>query len=337
MLTLECIYSIKLVHSIRKEIFVKLVTFKQSWLDVQTRLGAWIDEDKILDLNLNVSDMFQFFAQNCFEEGQNRIDAFQKQRKDDSDLTDVLFPVANVQLLAPFPHPMSLRDFGVFKTHMDAASRITGKEISAEWFKLPNYYRGSTSPASIAGHEAVVTWPNYTEKLDFELEWGVYIGKMGKNISIEEASDYIAGFTIYNDISARDIQFRHMTLSLGPAKGKDFDNSNIMGPCLVTPDELGDPYNLKMTASVNGEVWAEGNTSDMYYSFAEMISFVSQSETLFIGDFLGSGTVGNGCGWELDQWIQPGDVIELEVENIGVLRNRIGEPEHNPAAWKEKA
>ena len=139
--------------------------------------------------------------------------------------------MADVQLLAPFPRPASLRDFGVFKTHMDAAARITGKEISPEWFKLPNYYRGSTSPSSIAGHEAVVTWPNYTEKLDFELEWGVYIGKTGKNISVAEASEYIAGYTIYNDISARDIQFRHMTMALGPAKGKDFDNSNIMGPC----------------------------------------------------------------------------------------------------------
>jgi 2-keto-4-pentenoate hydratase/2-oxohepta-3-ene-1,7-dioic acid hydratase in catechol pathway len=219
---------------------------------------------------------------------------------------------------------------------MDAAARITGKEISPEWFKLPNYYRGSTSPSSITGPEAVVTWPNYTQKLDFELEWGIYIGKTGKNISVAEASEYIAGYTIYNDISARDIQFRHMTMALGPAKGKDFDNSNIMGPCLVTPDEIGDPYNLRMIARVNGEVWADGNTSDMYYSFEEMISFVSQSETLHPGEFLGSGTVGKGCGWELDRWIQPGDVIELEVENIGVLRNQIGEPEVNPAEWTEK-
>ena len=316
---------------------VKLVTFKKSSQDEYTQLGAWIDNDQIVALNLDdVSNMRQFFEQNCTADAQKRIDAIQQQRHDGADMSDAVFPVEDVQLLAPFPHPASLRDFGVFKTHMDAASRITGKEISPEWFKLPNYYRGSTSPASIAGHEAVVTWPNYTEKLDFELEWGVYIGKMGKNIPIAEAPEYIAGYTVYNDISARDIQFRHMTLSLGPAKGKDFDNSNIMGPCLVTPDEIGDPYNLQMIARVNGEVWAEGNTSDMYYTFAEMISFVSQSETLFPGDFLGSGTVGNGCGWELDRWIQPGDIIELEIENIGVLRNPIGQPEENPAAWKEK-
>lgn len=325
---------------------MKLVTFKHPSLDKPTTLddahiGVWIDKDNILALNLNARNMIAFFTNNCIDEASNYIARIQESCKQDepnihSDESKGIFPVSEVELLAPFPQPTSLRDFGVFKEHMDAAARITGKEISPEWYKLPNYYRGSTSPASIAGHEAVVMWPNYTEKLDFELEWGIYIGKQGKNIPIDEAPAYIAGYTIYNDISARDIQFRHMTLSLGPAKGKDFDNSNIMGPCLVTPDEIGDPYNLSMIARVNGEVWAEGNTSDMYYSFAEMISFASQSETLFPGDFLGSGTVGKGCGWELDRWIQPGDVIELEVENIGVLRNRIGEPEQNPAAWKEK-
>ena len=311
---------------------MRLVTFQTKLTDTTPRVGAWIEGDRIVDLTADAPDMCQFFEQNCIAATQRRIEQLDQKRAQQR-ATDVVFPVADVQLLAPFPRPASLRDFGVFKTHMDAAARITGKEISPEWFKLPNYYRGSTSPSSIVGHEAVVTWPNYTEKLDFELEWGVYIGKTGKNISVEEAPDYIAGYTIYNDISARDIQFRHMTLALGPAKGKDFDNSNIMGPCLVTPDEIGDAYNLRMIARVNGEVWADGNTSDMYYTFAEMISFVSQSETLYPGEFLGSGTVGKGCGWELDRWIQPGDVIELEVENIGVLRNQIGEPEVNPAAW----
>lgn len=315
-----------------KRRLMKLVTFQTKSTDTTSRLGAWIDGDRIVDLTAAAPDMLLFFEQNCTADAQLRIERIEN----GTDTSNAVYPVADVRLLAPFPRPASLRDFGVFKTHMDAAARITGKEISPEWFKLPNYYRGSTSPSSIAGHEAVVTWPNYTEKLDFELEWGVYIGKIGKNISVAEAPEYIAGYTIYNDISARDIQFRHMTLALGPAKGKDFDNSNIMGPCLVTPDEIGDPYNLRMTARVNGEVWADGNTSDMYYTFAEMISFVSQSETLYPGEFLGSGTVGKGCGWELDRWIQPGDVIELEVENIGVLRNRIGESEENPAEWKEK-
>ena len=315
---------------------MKLVTFKHPSNNEKNKIGSLIDGQTIADLALEVSDMTQLFEQNYIVEARKRLETIQAQHNDSKDNSALLYDISDVELQAPFPRPASLRDFGVFKTHMDAASRITGKEISLEWFKLPNYYRGSTSPASIAGHEAVITWPNYTEKLDFELEWGIYIGKIGKNIPIEHAHEYIAGYTIYNDISARDIQFRHMTLSLGPAKGKDFDNSNIMGPCLVTPDEIGNPYDLKMTARVNGEVWSEGTTSDMYYSFEEMISFVSQSETLFPGEFLGSGTVGKGCGWELDRWIQPGDVIELEVENIGILKNQIGQPEQNPAAWKEK-
>lgn len=315
---------------------MKLITFKLHSNNEKNKIGALLNDHTIVDLALEVSDMTQFFEQHCLDEAQECLATIQSQHSDDKANSDFIYDISDIELQAPFTRPASLRDFGVFKTHMDAASRITGKEISPEWFKLPNYYRGSTSPASIAGHGAVVTWPNYTEKLDFELEWGVYIGKTGKNIPIAEAHEYIAGYTIYNDISARDIQFRHMTLSLGPAKGKDFDNSNIMGPCLVTPDEIVDPYKLKMTARVNGEVWSEGTTSDMYYSFEEMISFVSQSETLFPGEFLGSGTVGKGCGWELDRWIQPGDVIELEVENIGVLKNQIGQPEQNPAAWKEK-
>ncbi|MCG9128428.1 fumarylacetoacetate hydrolase family protein [Candidatus Poribacteria bacterium] len=315
---------------------MKLVSFKLLSQNQHTRIGALINDGRIADLNLDTSDMTEFFEQNLIDDAQNNIDKIQEQISQGVDVSESVFALSDIHLLAPFPRAASLRDFGVFKTHMDAASRITGKPISEEWYKLPNYYRGSGSPGSIAGHEAIVTWPNYTEKLDFELEWGIYIGKTGKNIPIEDAPDYIAGFTIFNDISARDIQFRHMTLSLGPAKGKDFDNSNIMGPYLVTPDEIKDPYNLKMTAKVNGELWSEGTTADMYYSFAEMISFVSQSETLFPGEFLGSGTVGMGCGWELDRWIQPGDVIELEVENIGILRNTIGEPEVNPAAWKEK-
>lgn len=340
---------------------MKLVTFEiTTQLGKQQRLGAIIDGDQIVDLNsayalhlsetqgqsaayqsadaILPSDMIQYF-----ERGARSRKAAQAslEHLDSTNPTgirgeQIVYSADQVNLLAPFPRPASLRDFGVFKTHMDAAALITGKEISPEWFKLPNYYRGSTSPASIAGHEAPVTWPNYTEKLDFELEWGVYIGQEGKNISVEDAPNYIGGYTIYNDISARDIQFRHMTLALGPAKGKDFDNSNIMGPCLVTPDEINDPYNLRMIARVNGEVWADGNTSDMYYTFAEMISFVSQSETLCVGDFLGSGTVGKGCGWELDRWIQPGDVIELEVEGIGMLRNQIEEKSENPAAWQEK-
>ena len=151
-------------QSRKKRTIMRLVTFQTKLTDTTPRLGAWIDDDQIVDLTAVAPDMSQFFEQNCLADAQAYIER--------TDLSDVAFLVADVQLLAPFPRPASLRDFGVFKTHMDAAARITGKEISPEWFKLPNYYRGSTSPSSIAGHEALVTWPNYTQKLDFELEWG---------------------------------------------------------------------------------------------------------------------------------------------------------------------
>lgn len=235
----------------------------------------------------------------------------------------ILHPLPSVKLLAPVPQPRSLRDFGTFETHMKRAAEITRKSMPKEWYEIPIYYRGN--PYAVVGPESTVIWPKYTEKLDYELEWGIYIGKKGKNIPKDQAESYIAGYTIYNDISARDIQFKYMMMSLGPGKGKDFDTSNVMGPCLVTPDEIPEPYNLKMTARVNGEVWSEGNTNDMYYTFADLISYISQHETLQVGEFFGSGTVGRGCGWELDRWIKPGDVIELEVERIGVLRNNIGQ------------
>ena len=205
------------------------------------------------------SDMTQYFERERDRERQRRraLNTMTAPTPPASERTGLFTRLEQVNLLAPFPRPASLRDFGVFKTHMDAAALITGKEISPEWFKLPNYYRGSTSPASIAGHEATGDLAQLHRQTRFRVwKWGVYIGKEGKNISIEDAPNYIGGYTIYNDISARDIQFRHMTLALGPAKGKDFDNSNIMGPCLVTPDEIDDPYNLRMIARVNGEVWA---------------------------------------------------------------------------------
>ena len=306
---------------------MKLVTFQTKSTDTTPRLGAWITGDQIVDLTTVASDMYEFFEQNCIADAQKHVD----------QAADGIFPVADVQLLAPFPRPASLRDFGVFKTHMDAASRITGKEISPEWFKLPNYYRGSTSPSSIAGHEAVVTWPNYTEKLDFELEWGIYIGKnWQKHLYRRSTRIHRRLYHLQRHQRTRHPIPAHDVVTRGPLRARISITVISWGPCLVTPDEISDPYNLRMIARINGEVWADGNTSDMYYSFAEMISFVSQSETLHPGEFLGSGTVGNGCGWELDRWIQPGDIVELEIENIGVLRNRIGEPEVNPAEWTEK-
>ena len=226
----------------------------------------------------------------------------------------------DVALLAPVPNPNSIRDTISFETHAKNFEKRSGKPTPPLWYEQPIYYKGNTR--TVIGDGDTIEWPSYTEKLDYELEFGIYIGKTGKNISVEEAPDYIAGYTIFNDISARDKLQSEITMMLGPAKGKDMDTGNIFGPCLVTPDEL-DPSNLKMTARINGEVWSDGNSSDMYWSFAQIIEYISRSETLHPGDFIGSGTIAFGCGDELERWIKPGDIIELEVEGIGILTNQI--------------
>jgi len=166
-----------------------------------------------------------------------------------------------------------------------------------------------------------VPWPSFTEKFDYELELAAVIGRKGRNIPADRARDYIAGFTVMNDFSARDIQRKEMRVRLGPAKGKDW--CTALGPYLVTPDQIGDPYNLRMTARINGEQWSEGNSSSTYWKFEQMIEFLSKDDTIFPGDVIGSGTVGTGCGLELDRWVKRGDVMELEIEKIGVLRNRV--------------
>jgi 2-keto-4-pentenoate hydratase/2-oxohepta-3-ene-1,7-dioic acid hydratase in catechol pathway len=149
----------------------------------------------------------------------------------------------------------------------------------------------------------------------------IVIGKRGRNVPAGEAMEYIAGYTIMNDFSARDIQRKEMRVRLGPAKGKDW--CTAIGPVLVTPDEIGDAYNLRMTARVNGETWSEGNSRTMFWKFEQMIEFLSRDDTIVPGDVIGSGTVGKGCGLELNRWVKPGDTIELEIEKIGVLQNKV--------------
>lgn len=231
----------------------------------------------------------------------------------------LLYAPADVKLRAPIPRPTSMRDFYAFEEHVKKGFEKRGEPMPKEWYEIPVYYKGSHQ--SIIGPDEDVLWPSFTEKFDYELEIAFVIGKTGRNIRKENAGDYIAGFTVMNDFSARDIQRKEMKVRLGPAKGKDW--CTAIGPVLVTPDELGDPYNLAMTARINGELWSEGNTGSIHHTFERMIEFLSQDETLHPGDLIGSGTVGTGCGLELDRWVKPGDVIELEIEKIGVLRNRV--------------
>ena len=230
----------------------------------------------------------------------------------------IVYEINEVKLKAPVPRPNSLRDYLTFEGHASFSGK---KQLDKGWYEIPMCYKGN--PDTVIGPDEVVLWPAFTDSLDYELEYGIYIGKEGKNIPRARANEYIAGYTIFNDISARDIQLQEMLAGgVGPAKGKD--TCNIMGPCLVTPEEV-DPGNLRMMARVNGELWSDNNSGTAYWTWPQIIEFASMEETLYPGDFLGSGTVEAGSGMELDRWIRPGDVIELEVEGIGILRNRIGE------------
>jgi 2-keto-4-pentenoate hydratase/2-oxohepta-3-ene-1,7-dioic acid hydratase in catechol pathway len=244
------------------------------------------------------------------------------------------FAEGEVRLLAPVPRPNTVRDFSTFEQHQQRVTRAKGNaEVPAAWYEIPVYWKAN--PENVVGPGADICWPAYAEQLDYELEFGVFIGRAGRDIPKSQAADYIAGYTIFNDISARDRQAKESVMTFGPAKGKDFDTSKVLGPCLVTPDEFSAARH-RMTARINGELWSEGWTSDMYWSFASLIAYISESETLLPGDFLGSGACGTGCGLELGRWIQPGDVVELSVEGIGTIRNRLvraGSPgaNHRPA------
>lgn len=231
----------------------------------------------------------------------------------------LVYAMSDVHLLAPIPHPNSLRDFILFEGHFRRAYDAMGIDPPEAWYKMPVYYKGN--PSATIGHDEDLEWPSYTEKLDYELEMALVIGKEGRNIKQEDASDYIFGFSCMNDFSARDIQMEEMSVRLGPAKGKDFATS--IGPWIVTKDEVGDYHDLNMAARVNGEQWSLGNCREMYHSWERMIEHVSLEETIFPTDILGSGTANRGCGLEIERWLKPDDVVEIEIQNIGVLRNKV--------------
>jgi len=230
-----------------------------------------------------------------------------------------------VRLLAPLPRPLSMRDFMCFEEHLaNCLKRAAGAgpvpPIPKIWYEVPAYY--TCNVLAVIGPDADVPWPAYAQLLDYELEFAAVIGRAGKDIPRERALEHVFGYTIFDDISARDTQMKEMAANLGPGKGKDFDGGNVLGPCIVTADEI-DPYALTMVARVNGEEWSRGHSSAMHHRFEDCIAHVSRSATLHPGELLCSGTVGTGCGLEQGRFLAPGDVVELEVEKIGVLRNRI--------------
>jgi 2-keto-4-pentenoate hydratase/2-oxohepta-3-ene-1,7-dioic acid hydratase in catechol pathway len=227
----------------------------------------------------------------------------------------------------PAIDPPVMRDCLAFEEHMVNVSRRVGREVPEVFYRIPIYYKGNR--LTLIGHEWEVPWPGYTQAMDYELELGFVVGKGGRDLTPEEARECLFGVTIFNDFSARDIQREEMGGNLGPAKGKDF--ATAVGPWIVTVDEL-DVMALQMVARVNGEEWSRGSSGSIMWRPEEILAYVSWGEELHPGDLVGSGTVGGGCGLELGRFLSPGDVVELEVSGIGVLRNRLGQPQ--PVRWR---
>ncbi|MEW6262376.1 MAG: fumarylacetoacetate hydrolase family protein [Thermodesulfobacteriota bacterium] len=240
-----------------------------------------------------------------------------------------------VRLLAPLPRPVQMRDFLCFKEHLinsrNVARAIAGRtaeddpgDISLSMLQtmseMPIYYK--CNRFGVIGPDEDIVWPDYASLLDYELEFAAVIGKKAKNVPREKAREYIFGYTIFNDMSARDYQMREMRGILGPGKGKDFDTGTVIGPCIVTADEIA-PDNLTMIARVNGQEVSRGNSNTMLHKFEDCLEYVTRCETLHPGEIIASGTVGNGCGFERFSFLAPHDLIELEVEGIGTLKNRI--------------
>ena len=319
---------------------MKLVSYlKEDDAQLALLVNGYLFDTDNLNPNLPVTvTMFLNYWEDSFpiahsinrllEEGTNRFKAI---------------PVEQAEIVAPVPAPTSFRDAYSFREHAATARKNRNIPMIPEFDQFPVFYFSNHN--NITGPGDIVCMPDHFQKLDFELEVAIVICKPGKNIKAEEADDYIGGFMIMNDFSARQLQLEEMKLNLGPAKGKDF--ATAIGPWLVTPDELeefkiapkenhtGNAYNLKMKCIINGVKVSEGNLADMEWTFAEIIERSSYGVQLYPGDIIGSGTVGTGCFLELngtgklndpdyqEQWLKEGDEIELEVEGLGKLNNKI--------------
>jgi len=323
---------------------MRLITYELGGLQ---HLGAWIDNDT------NIVNLQRAVALLCPNDGEYFSDMQRLIEGGEVALglarelvatapQEVILATKDVRILMPL-RPVQLRDFICFEEHLinsfnkakevqvarsDDPEKTRAEldksgmfDIPKVWYDSPVYYNANRMTSCGTGVD--VHWPSYSKMMDFELEWAAVVGKPGKDISRENARDHIFGYTIFNDFSARDEQIRIAEAKLGPGSGKDFENSNVFGPCIVTADEFDDPYSLTMTATVNGEEWSRGSTSTMHHKFEDIIAFVSRSETIYPGEVFGSGTVGTGCGLEQMRFLESGDVVELSVEKIGSIRNKV--------------
>ena len=317
---------------------MKLVSYLKSG---EIQLGAIVNEGLY-----NLQSVNENLPKNIIDFFQSSNDLIQQTEKQLSKIADHNLSVApekDFSLLAPVPRPTSCRDGYAFRQHVESARRNRGVEMIKEFDQYPIFY--FTNHNAVQGPGDIYCMPDHFQQLDFELEVAIVIGKEGRNIKAKDADAYIAGFTIMNDLSARKLQMEEMLLNLGPAKGKDF--STVIGPWLVTPDELsaylvpakqghvGNNYNLSMKCWVNDILVSEGNVKDMDWTFAEIIERCSYGVTVFPGDVIGSGTVGTGCFLELNgtgklhnpnyqpQWLQANDTVKMTIDGLGTLVNTI--------------
>ncbi len=261
---------------------------------------------------------------------------FLKNKTLDNILDDEFVMLSETSLLSPIPKPTSLRDAYAFRQHVEAGRKSRNLPMIKEYDDFPVYYYSNHN--AVCGPGEIKINKKHMEKLDFELEIAAIIGKKGENISVEEADDYIFGYTIMNDLSARKVQKDEMKLNLGPAKGKDF--ATVLGPYIITKDELephkinsdeGSRYNLEMSAYINQKLVSSDNFSNITWTFAQILSRISYGATLYPGDVIGSGTCSTGCFLELNQtnktdiWLQNGDRIDLKIQEMGVLSNKINQ------------
>jgi 2-keto-4-pentenoate hydratase/2-oxohepta-3-ene-1,7-dioic acid hydratase in catechol pathway len=327
---------------------MKLVTYKTG--HTPPRLGALLgDPSNVLDLQAAHTDrhgqeLSEFATMlDLIRGGDQPLERARDLVSSADDTNPTLVRSINdVSLMAPLPVPEQIRDCLCFEAHLLQAFKILRENkarsqpdpeaalaeyesqgvfsIPDVWYQQPIYYKGNRF--SVIGPDDDVIWPSYADLIDYEMEFAMVIGKSGRDIALEDAMGHVFGYTIFNDFTARDAQTVEMPGGLGPAKSKDFDTANAFGPCIVTADEI-DPYNLDMVVRINGIERSRGNSATMHWRFEDLIHHISKSETLHPGEIFGSGTVGFGSGLEHESYLSPNDLVELEVQNIGVLRNRL--------------
>ena len=323
---------------------MRLLSFE---LAGRAAVGAMVSDTDLIDLasayrrqqgrdNPQFTDMLSLIRA-----GDEALDAARQTIEGHSP--EDLISVNEIRFLPPLPLPEQVRDFANYELHclqaLESSMRMRASKtadpeqtyrefvesgayvIPPIWYEQPLYFK--CNRFSTLGHDNDLHWPTYSNVMDYELELACVIGKGGKDISRENAREHIFGYTIYNDFSARDAQSQEMAFRMGPAKGKDFDGGHVFGPWIVTRDELPDPYHLQMAVRVNGEERGRGNSGDCQHNFERCIEHVSMGETIHPGEILALGTIGNGSGFEINRYLESGDVVELEVEGIGVLRNRV--------------